>query len=464
MKKSAELLKNTAIISIGKMGTQIVNFLLLPLYTSRLTTKAYGSFDFIITISAFIIPIITMLMEESMFRFLIDCKDEREKEKIISHTFIFCSISLIFASCLGILFIMISKYKMGYIILLYCISMFFIALSNALSRGLGKITLFSLSNFISSTVIIVLNILLILLFNLGFSALIISNVISNIATALFVLIKLRVWKYITIGTFNKKQLQEMLKFSVPLVPNTICWSIINASDRLVIMAFSGASINGLYAIAYKFPSLINTFYNFFNIAWRETSAKIVRDNDISYFEKIYEVIRNGLFSVTILLITGLHFIYPLFINDNYYESIYYVPILAISVYYMSISAFYGGIFTAYKDTKILGSTSFWAAAINLFIDLALYKFIGVYAAAISTLTATLFLYWYRRLESQNFLTITHKRSLFIEIIFVIIVFLFYIDKDIINIITFVICLIGSLWLNKDTLISILSIIKNRRLR
>ena len=45
---------------------------------------------------------------------------------------------------------------------------------------------------------------------------------------------------------------------------------INASDRLVIMAFLGASANGLYSIAYKFRNLINTFCGFFNIAWKET--------------------------------------------------------------------------------------------------------------------------------------------------------------------------------------------------
>ena len=45
MGKSGELIKNTAIISIGKMGTQVVNFLLLPLYTAKLTTEAYGNYE-----------------------------------------------------------------------------------------------------------------------------------------------------------------------------------------------------------------------------------------------------------------------------------------------------------------------------------------------------------------------------------------------------------------------------------
>lgn len=90
MGKSGELIKNTAIISIGKMGTQVVNFLLLPLYTAKLTTEAYGNFDYVTTIALFLVPLMTMLMEESMFRFLIDSRTDEEKKIIISHTFLFC--------------------------------------------------------------------------------------------------------------------------------------------------------------------------------------------------------------------------------------------------------------------------------------------------------------------------------------------------------------------------------------
>ena len=39
MSKGKELLKNTGILMIAKISTQIVNFLLMPLYTTLLTTQ-----------------------------------------------------------------------------------------------------------------------------------------------------------------------------------------------------------------------------------------------------------------------------------------------------------------------------------------------------------------------------------------------------------------------------------------
>ena len=51
MNQKKELIKNTLIISIGKFSTQLVSFLLLPLYTTLLTTSEYGQYDLLNTIS-----------------------------------------------------------------------------------------------------------------------------------------------------------------------------------------------------------------------------------------------------------------------------------------------------------------------------------------------------------------------------------------------------------------------------
>lgn len=241
--------------------------------------------------------------------------------------------------------------------------------------------------------------------------------------------------------------KKMLAYSIPLVPNTISWSVINASDRLVIMNFLGASANGLYSIAYKFPNLISTFYNFFNIAWRETSAKIVRDNDVKEFDKIYRMVKAAILAITIMLIAAIRYIYPFFINVQYQESIVYVPILAISIYYTSLSAFYGGVFSAYKETKILGTTSTYAAIINLVVDLALFKFIGVYAAAISTLASSLFLYLYRKYKMKKFFNAYEKNDAGILAVFVVLLGMFYLNSSALNLVAIVLALAVSLIFN-----------------
>ena len=460
MGKSGELLKNTAIISIGKMGTQVVNFLLLPLYTAKLTTEAYGNFDYVTTVASFLVPLMTMLVEESMFRFLIDSQTDEEKETIISHTFLFCFVSGFITSLIVGVASWIFNYSIGYAILIYCISSLFIALSNALARGTGNIGLYSLSNFFVSITIILLNLILILGFHQGFSALMVSACVSNVVAALFVLTKLKFWSYIDMKNYKCSTTKRMLAYSIPLVPNTISWSVINASDRLVIVNFLGASANGLYSIAYKFPNLISTFYNFFNIAWRETSAKIVRDNDINEFKKIYRMVKAAILAVTLLLISAIRYIYPVFINMQYQESIVYVPILAVSIYYTSMASFYGGVFSAYKETKILGTTSTYAAIINLVVDLVLFKFIGVYAAAISTLVSSLFLYLYRKYKMKKLFNAYEKNDIVILMVMIVLFVFFYVNNQVLNVVAVILALLSAILFNFHTICMFIKGLRN----
>ena len=83
MNQKKQLLRNTIIIAIGKLSTQVISFLLLPLYTGKLSPEQYGSYDFMVTLSVFLLPIVTLLMEESMFRFLIDAETVKQRKKVI---------------------------------------------------------------------------------------------------------------------------------------------------------------------------------------------------------------------------------------------------------------------------------------------------------------------------------------------------------------------------------------------
>ena len=114
MEKKKKLLLNTVIIGIGKFSSQIIVFLMLPLYTSHLSTGEYGTYDSLIAIATFLTPFITMLFEESMFRYLIEYRNSEKKSKVISNTLIFCILSLICFSILYFIFFLMYfiKFKM----------------------------------------------------------------------------------------------------------------------------------------------------------------------------------------------------------------------------------------------------------------------------------------------------------------------------------------------------------------
>jgi len=472
MSHKGELVKNTVIIAIGKLSTQVLSYILLPLYTAKMVVSEYGTFDLVATLSLFLCPVITLLMEEAMFRFLIDAEGVKEKKKIISQTIIYTVIgTLVFIPLAVLVLNILNIYPPSFILvfIVFIISNIIINLSNALARGLSEIKLYSLSNFILGIITLALTIV-VLLTKPSAETLLWADAIANILTASFVFIKLGMNKYI--GKPDKEKMTEMVKYSLPLVPNSISWSIINMSDRLILTAMVSSQANGIYAMANKFPNIINVLYGYFYTAWKESAARIVKEeNKAKYYNSIYHDMKKFLYSVTLLLIAVMPFAFPIFINGQYDEAYIYIPIVMIATYYSNLSSFYGGIFSAYKDTKIMGTTTFVAATINLIIDLALVKFIGIYAACFSTLIANVIVYYYRKYKLKRYMKLKELQLLG-PVTMMIIVCLAYYTKYItgipmaiywvINIISFALAILYSIAINKKIIVTLVDKIKSKR--
>jgi len=155
----------------------------------------------------------------------------------------------------------------------FVISNIMIGLSNSLARGLSKLKLYSFSNFILGIGTIILNIIFIVGLNSGAEGLLWANTIANILTAIVIFAKLKLWRYI--GKFNKGLMKKMVRYSVPLVPNSISWSIINMSDRIFLTQIIGSAANGIYAMANRFPSCDDLPYSSYAIYFPYTYQQIV---------------------------------------------------------------------------------------------------------------------------------------------------------------------------------------------
>lgn len=462
MKK--DLVKNTFIISLGKFSTQILSYLLLPLYTSILTTSQYGVYDFLVTAAIFLVPFITLLIEESMFRFLIDADSQKEKENIITNTIIYTIVSAaIWCSLIGLILYLV-KYEYALVFVLYVISCMFITLMNSLARGMSKIKLYSLSNFILSIITLGLNILFIAYFRFGVNGLLYSTIIANFAASLFLVFILKIWRYVSFKSIDKKQLKKMIKYSIPLVPNSVGWTIINVSDRILVTLFLGPSANGIYSIANKIPNSIHSVAGFFFTAFKENASKAIKKEEYEkYYNSIHVNVHNIFYSICILLLTSMFIIFPILINSSYNAAYKYIPILIISLYYGNMAGFYGSLFVAFKETKIVGTSTLIGAIINIVINIIFIKTIGLYAAVISTLVSNVIVNYYRKHKIKEYVKLDGIKGFYLDAIFMIIAcIIFYIGNTYISIITLVLAVTYAAYLNKDIIESFIREFKNKK--
>ena len=422
MSRAKELLKNTGILMIARISTQLVSFLLLPLYTTLLSTAEYGEIDIYTSLTMIVIPFLTLQLEMGLFRFFITEKSENSRKKIVSTTLIVIVAVLWFASIVfwGLNIVLKIQYAM-YIYWFY-LSMTLSTVLLQVCRAYGNNKAYGFASFLSSALAVCLNVFFIAGLGWKVEAILLSSTIAQLVSSVYIVFRTKVFSYFSTRCFDKSVASKLLKYSVPLVFNQISSWAINYSDRLIILHFWGTSSNGIYSLSNKFSNITNTFFNVFNVAWTENVVRCMDDNDSQkYINSMFMII----FNVYLALITGIINLLPFFwnfmVNANYGGAYGHVPILLLAMFFSGMAATIGSVYIAYNKTREVSITTIMAGICNITIHFFLLHKCGLYAASISTLVSFGMLFFYRYMFVKKFfmLEIEWKKAILQMVIFVV---------------------------------------------
>ena len=403
MSKGRELLKNSAILIVAKIATTFVSFLLMPLYTAILTTEEYGESDVYSSLSMILLPLLTLQIEMSLFRFFISDKDKAEKRKTVTSAFCVMTICLGGATMIYLAITSFVMVKYRFILLMYysTLALFTMLLQGA--RAKGDNLCYGMATFLGSFVSILMNLLLVAWLRYGVLGILIAQIVSNILTSIYILLHTRILGYFQVSSFEYEKCKKMLNYSVPLIFNQISSWVMNYSDRLIVLRLLNMGMNGIYAVANKFSNILMMLFNMYTIAWTEN---IIRSIDSENNEKYLSKVLNLSFNVYLVVITGIinlmPFVFNWLINEAYAEAYPHIPLLLIATFFYGIAAMFGCIYIAYGKTKSVSLTSTVAALINVIVHLLLVRPIGLYAASISTIVSFFMMFSYRYMDVRKF--------------------------------------------------------------
>lgn len=427
-KKSIELLKNTGIIGIGKIGTYIISFLLLPLYTTYLAPSSYGSIELVNNYVSLLTTIITLQIEQGCFRYLIENEKESVQwNQIVAASFLGMVIQVIIGSFVIVGVSIVFHINYVFFILINTITNSILVLLQQISRGCGENTNFALSGLLVTVVAMVCSCVNVIIWKLDIQGVLIASFFSYLVAIIYLVIKNQIT--VRIMEFRWNVYYKLLKYSIPLIVNSVSWWIFNVSDRTIINVIMGLDYTGIYSIANKFPGIGMSLYSIFNMAWTETVSRYInkeneqRDFLMSIMTRVY-----GLFSTLVFAsIAIMPLIFPVFVNQKYFDAYNQIPILFFSVLAYGVSAMYGALYIALKRTKRIAVTSFLAAFINIFINVVGIRKMGLYAASISTFVAYLGLAICRGKDIERSLgAYINKKIVFVSMVSaIVIIFLFY---------------------------------------
>ncbi len=465
MSREKSLVKNTIIITIGKICTQLITFFLLPVYTAILSTEEYGIVDLLNTLISLCIPVVTFQIERAIFRHLIDSRNDEIKIKNAISTTIITTIiqSIIYLIIFCVLAPFIhNDYK--YFLATNVIASIFSNIMLQIARGLGDNKKYAIGSFLTALTTVLLNVLFIVGFRWGAYGMLFATLIGNIICSIYILMTKKIYKYIRIKSYSKILLKKLWKYSIPLIPNAISWWIFNSSDRIIVSSVLGVAQNGILSASYKFSGIYISIYGIFDMTWTESAALHINDNDSSeFFSKIINTVLKLFAAICFGIISFMPFIFPLMINKKFGEAYNQIPILMLSSLFNVLVGLISVIYIAKKDTKAVARTSIMSAIINLVINLVLIKFIGLYAASISTLVAYMSMGIYRLYDVKKYIKIKLDKSFILKTLLMIpILFIsYYINNLYLNIIIILITILYAWLINKDSISLIINMIKGK---
>ena len=448
--RGSKFIKDIGVYAIGNIGSKLITFLMVPLYTYFVhDTSDFGYYDLCLTVCFLLLPFFTLQLRDGAFRFLLDCDDNTQRQRIVTFVSRTLISTLLLAVVIAIIMALFTPIRyLGYALgLLIALSLQ--EVYSQVFRGLGNNRAFAVTGILSAAGIGVFSILFVALLGWGIKGVFLANILARVLALVLVESRVRLITRNTRWSLNSREVgRDIIRYTLPLLPGSLCWWLTGSSDRLFISNFLGLDVNGVYAVAIRFTGIINTLAIIFYQAWQETAILQYNSPDRNrFFSKMF----NGYIFLLAVILVGYVFMlkvnYGWLVADKYGESLMYIYPLGLSAGLFAISAFFDMGYQCAKDTKRTLPAIVLAAIINVALNFALIKPLGVYGVIITQLVTYIVLVTYRWHDMKRYFTlkISHRTLIPIAMIALSAIPFYYIHNTLIDIAFMAFALIIIMW-------------------
>ncbi|WP_191560022.1 lipopolysaccharide biosynthesis protein [Metabacillus idriensis] len=410
-----KLFNNSLIFSIGDIGSKGITLLLVPLYTFHLTQSEYGTIDLIQVMINLLIPILSLSIFEAVLRYVMDKEDT---SSVFTNCFFITFVSsMLITLVFTIIYLLTGNDILPYVCIILILHLFQ-SLYSQFIRGIGKVKVFAINGILLAFTIAIMNVVFIACLKLGIEGYLLSTVIGLVVSLLYINLNVNTLKYIKLSSFSMKMSKKLLNYSLPLMPNSIMWWIINASSRYFILLFAGTSFNGLFAVASKIPSVLSIFNSIFFKAWQLSAIEEYESsNKSTFYSTIFNYYQQFLFIVMGVILLFLKPIFEIAIGSDFYRAWEYVPFLLIAILFSSFSSFLGANYIASKETKGVFKSSIIGGVTNVTLNLITIPLFGVIGASFSSMISFLVMTIIRWHDTKKYIRLEYKyKNIFINFI------------------------------------------------
>lgn len=398
--KYKSLLNNSVLFAVGNLGSKLISFFMLPLYTYQLSSSAFGKADLVQTTVSLLLPVVSLSIFDAILRFGMD--RDNDNSEIFTNGVMITIISSIIVFILGV-----TGELIGYSFSMYLtITLILQAIQSLYSqyiKAIGKVQIFAFNGILLSLLTAILNILLLVVMHLGINGYLLSIIIATLLSNVYLFFRVKLYNDFSLNKFNFNKLKEMLRFSVPLIPNSVAWWTTTTISRYFILFFINVTANGIFAVANRIPSLLSVLNSIFFQSWQMSA---IQEYDSTDRGKFYSDIFFMYAELLFLGVSGILFILRpmmlILVSTEFRASWKYVPFLLITVLYSSFSGFLGQYYIAAKKTFGVFTTTVIGAVLNIIFNFIFIPTLGLMGAGISSALSFGILWLIRVKDTRKF--------------------------------------------------------------
>lgn len=407
------LASDIIIFIIGIVLAKALQFLLMPLYTTYMTTEAYGVAELTNNLSELFFPIVTFCIYEAAFRFAVDTDfdDSRLATAIVRvmRKSLLVGISIAFVSR----YIFHYKYAFYLCFILYsysihmCIAYY--------SRGMGLSRVFAMGGVVNALALCIFNFLFLVILGLSEKGYLLSIGLSYCFSTIYLVLGSNFVEKIAFHIDSNNDLKILLKYSLPLIVYNILYWFTTISGRYILLYFTDLSTAGKYVAAIKIAAVINMLQQAVYAAFQLNSSRAYSDNNK---EKYYTNIINLFVSVYCtfgsLIILSTPILASLTLKNDFYDAAIYLPAIMLAALINCISSILGAMYSTYKKTKRMVGVSIVGASINFIFGVLLTPHFGIWGICIATILCYFSQLLYKCIDIKKFCNIKCNWKLMIS--------------------------------------------------
>lgn len=394
----SKLIKNSIIYTGTNLITALSAFILLPIYTSYLSTEGFGIVSSMQTFAAILTIFMTLAIEQSIFRIYYDYNDDENKKMFLGTIFtsiliIGLSVTIlafIFSNLLNFIFPSINFYPFYALTIFYAfaLSLFsFIKSIQQLKQNAGLFASLSLLNFF---LIAVITLYYLVLKKDGAEGYVKAMLIGTFLSAIIAF-----WfskGYLKL-TFRSEYLIQALKYSAPMLPSLLSAWVLNLSDRIFIDHNLSQSDLGIYSLAFRISSIIiltsSAFYSAYSPMFFEKAANLSNIEAKQFLRKT-----NSVFIYIIGIICLVIFLFSkelliMFFQPKYLPAVQLIKLFCLSFFISQITGLLNLMYYQIKKTYIVTIAICLSALVNIALNAIFIPRFGLNAAVINSIVASI---------------------------------------------------------------------------